>query len=470
MLSCAFETVSAPRDVGIAQHRLAQWCAASARGDWAAFANRLRRDGLVIGDVRARFEAPRLRVGAEPPRWFADAQWVQEALCGGRAGDDEQTAYPFEPLLSPLADAAAGRLWAAVGCAADRFSSSARGSLRSLLLAQLCHLCAAALYERFVQRVDYRAFLQSMKDSGLQQLFDEKPVLLRLLASSTRQWLDTSREFVERLDSDLAQVRRTLLSADSDSRVELVGGGLSDPHRGGHSVLSVQFGDGRTVMYKPKDLRIDVAWRALVEQLNADAPITLRTARVVAGDGYGWTEFVDHRAAADADGCRQYFRRVGAWLALFHCFAAGDMHQDNLIAASDHPVPVDLETILQPDLEQRTDRVPEAAAANAAREMIANSVLSVGLLPVFARSPDNDVYSVGGVAADAGTRRRLRWVDVNSDSMRPEFVEENNAFTNLPTLGGRPVRVTEHLDDLVGGFGDYSAFLMRYARTADLFT
>ena len=52
------------------------------------------------------------------------------------------------------------------------------------------------------------------------------------------------------------------------------------------------------------------------------------------------------------DGCKRFFRRAGAWLALFHCFAASDMHQENMIAAGDHPVPIDLETILQATAEE----------------------------------------------------------------------------------------------------------------------
>ena len=64
--------------------------------------------------------------------------------------------------------------------------------------------------------------------------------------------------------------------------------------------------------------------------------------RAIARDGYGWTEFIEHAGCADAEGCKRFFRRAGAWLALFHCFAGADMHQENMIAAGEHPVPIDL--------------------------------------------------------------------------------------------------------------------------------
>ena len=104
--------------------------------------------------------------------------------------------------------------------------------------------------------------------------------------------------------------------------------------------------------------------------------------RSIAGDGYGWTEFVEHTACDDAAGCQRFFRRAGAWLALFHCFAATDIHHENLVAAADHPVPIDLETLLQTP----ESRVTGAPAHEAARALIANSVAAVGLLPAYGKS------------------------------------------------------------------------------------
>ena len=70
------------------------------------------------------------------------------------------------------------------------------------------------------------------------------------------------------------------------------------------------------------------------------------------------------------------------------------MHQENMIAAGDHPVPIDLEMILQATAEERKVQDPEGQAFDAAREIVANSVLTIGLLPAYGRSPDNKVFAV----------------------------------------------------------------------------
>ncbi|WP_445170878.1 type 2 lanthipeptide synthetase LanM family protein [Mycolicibacterium sp. Dal123E01] len=357
---------------------------------------------------------------------------------------------------------AEARLWASVDeTAAKTLAPSARDALRQLLLKSLCTLCAAPLYDRFANSVfGYDGFIRDMKSGGLAQLFDEKPVLLRLIASLTRQWLDTTGEFVVRLHTDLSRVRRDILRADPDSSAVRIQGGLSDPHRGGRTVLVVEFDDGRRVVYKPKDLRLDVAWHALIERLNLVAPLHLRAPLAVACDGYGWTEYIENTGCADRRACQEFFGRAGAWLALFHCFAGSDIHQENLIAAGDHPVPVDLETLLQAGVEEPSRLRPASQAHAAARELIANSVAAVGLLPAYGRSADRSLYAVGGIASEPTTATVLTWTDINSDAMRPTLVKEAAALApNLPHIGGQQVGLGEHLEDFVVGFERYARFL-----------
>ena len=244
-------------------------------------------------------------------------------------------------------------------------------------------------------------------------------------------------------------------------------GDLSDPHNGGHSVLIVSFEDGARVVYKPKDLRLDAAWHDLIERLNrAEPPVELKAARAIARDGYGWTEFIDHAGCADAAGCERFFRRAGAWLALFHCFAATDMHQENMIAAGDHPVPIDLETILQASAEEHKAQDAEGQAFDAAMDTVANSVMMVGLLPAYGRSVDNNVFAMGGMTADWNSRTIIKWNNINSDAMRPAKSKEVGTTTpNLPHVDGRYAKFGDHVDDFVAGFEDYAKFLLRQSGT-----
>lgn len=479
-------------DADLAERRLAAWCRSSANGDSDLFGRRLARDGLSYEAVRGRFATVRRGASGSHPAWIDDAVWIETALqtaCAGHMapmpGIDPR---PFEHLLRPVVDGAEARLWGENGAALpDRFTEQGRTWLRLMLLDQLCELCAPPLYERFAAvrggaagveiqvpgqpagQSLYDRFVADMRSGGFRRLFEEKPVLLRLVATLTRQWIDAVREFSRRLDADLAVVRRDLLGRDRPARVAKVDGGLSDRHNGGRSVFIVTFEDGARAVYKPKDLRLDVAWHDLVARLNgSEPPVQLRAVRAIARENYGWTEFVDHTACADHNGCGLFFRRAGAWLALFHCFVATDMHQENVIAAGDHPVPIDLETILQPPPAAHKAQEPEAAAYDAAGSMIVNSVMAVGILPAYGRAPDTSVFAMGALTADWNSRIEIGWIDINTDGMRPtrkQVVDKANP--NLPHIGGRYAKFGEHVEAFIAGFEDYARFLWRQTRGPD---
>jgi type 2 lantibiotic biosynthesis protein LanM len=488
LLSDAFEvSPHAAADADLAAQRMAAWRRACAAGDASLFARRLMRDGLSPVEIENRLARPRRSASAPYPQWVEDAIWIERAFKeAGHSEPDVAPAYPFQDLFTALIERAEALVWSGVdACTCNHFDEQARTSLRHMLLAALAELCAPALYERFAKSRDlesreadkpgpasgtirYREFVAELRAGGSRQLFEQKPVLLRLIAVLTRQWIDVTREFVERLAADLPAMRRELIKAPADAKIVAVTSSVSDPHNGGRCVSIVAFADGTRVVYKPKDLRLDVAWRAMVERLNgAGAPVTLKAARALSHYGYGWTEFIEHAGCADARDCDTFFRRAGAWLALLHCFAATDIHQENMIAAGDHPVPIDLETILQPSAEEHKIGEPEAEAFDAAMDIIGNSVMTVGLLPAYGRSADNNVFAMGGMTAEWGARTVIKWKHVNTDAMRPAKVEEAGAATpNLPHVNGRYAKLGDHVDSFVAGFADYADFLMRQVRDA----
>ncbi len=488
LLSDDFEPLPAQQgDADLAARRLTAWCRASASGDWSLFERRLARDGCTVAEVRARFAGARRKAAAAPPTWLDDARWCEEALraAGARAAASPAGAEPcaFEQLFASLIAAAEVRLYADLAASVtDTLSEQARALLRLAFLRQLSELATPALYELFVKARKaaggapdaanpgtalYERFVADMRAGGWRALFTEKPVLLRLIATVARQWIDVNREFIMRLAQDRAAIEAAF---GCGGRAATVEGDFSDPHNNGRSVKIVTFEDGARVVYKPKDLRLDAAWHALVERLNAaDAPLDLKAARALARDGYGWSEYIEHGPCAGEDGFARFFRRAGGWLALLHCFAANDMHQENMIACGDQPVPIDLETILQASAEPEQAPAADDEAYAAATGIVANSVMTVGLLPAYGRGIDDNVFAVGGMTADWNSKIKITWAHINSDAMRPAKTVEAGAGTpNLPRIGTRYAKFADHVEDFIAGFESYAQFLSRVSRDAAL--
>ena len=123
---------------------------------------------------------------------------------------------------------------------------------------------------------------------------------------------------------------------------------------------------------------------------------------------------------------------------------------------ADHPVPIDVETLLQAAAANaRCDA--DAQAYEAARELIANSVAAVGLLPAYGKSATG-VYAAGGVAAEWPAGKRLIWTtSTQTRCGRPMVQETRRPATNLPRVAdGRHVGLAEHIEDFVAGFREYA--------------
>ncbi len=497
LLSTRFEALPGRKaDTDAAARRLAAWCRSSASGDWAQFESRLARDGWDFASVLARFANARHTRSLPLPARVADAMWSRASLCGspGRAtttGSPEPEPTPpsqFDALLLPLVDEAQARLWSTTDAAATAIlSDSARAGIRRSLLQQLSDLCAPALYALFDSvrelaapddahaqpRPDsgvalYQRFVAEMKAAGLSRLLEAKPGLWRLIATITRQWIDTTRELIERLAADLPSIRAGLLAGAPETKVAGIDGGLSDPHNGGRSVRIVVFENGARVVYKPKDLRVDAALHALVGRLNRAAPpLALRAVRTIGREGYGWCEFIEHASCADEEGLELYFRRAAAWLALLHCLAATDMHHENFIAHGDYPMPLDIETILQASTQDPDDRDREGRAHQAACNLIADSVMAVGLIPSYRSFGVNGRSAVGGLIANDNTTPTIRWGHVNTDAMRPKkAARPATSMPNLPHVNGHYAKFSDYVDAFIAGFVAYAKFLVRQGADA----
>ena len=106
---------------------------------------------------------------------------------------------------------------------------------------------------------------------------------------------------------------------------------------------------------------------------------------------------------------RRFYLRQGGYLALLHTLYAGDFHFENLLAAGEHPMLIDLEALFHPSLIDYDPQRPD----HLAQQAVDDSVLSVNMLPQrlqFAGA--NIAIDVSGMGAgerqnDAGQAARL---------------------------------------------------------------
>ena len=242
-----------------------------------------------------------------------------------------------------------------------------------------------------------------------------------------------------------------------------VAGGVGDKHRGGQSVLIATFGSGLRVVYKPKALGVDVHVQELLAWLNArgDHP-PFRTLTVLDRGRYGWVEFVAAEACTSADEVRRFYERQGGYLALLYALEATDFHNENLIAAGEHPVLVDLESLFHPRAGGTDLTGPDPLAGRT----MADSVLRIGLLPQRLRGDDESAgVDLSGLGADDGQltpRGAPAWEATGTDQMR--FTRRRQPIPgaqNRPTLAGARVEVPDYTEAIARGFASVYRLLLR---------
>lgn len=300
----------------------------------------------------------------------------------------------------------------------------------------------------------FNAFIERMQNPHvLEDFLKEYPVLERRVSEIVGSWLSAGVEFVTHLCADWSAVRHKFFPADPGALIELHGG-LGDLHRGGRAVRKLVFSSGAALMYKPRSLAVDLHYQELLRWINSRAAeFDFKPLSVLNYGGHGWMEHVSAGPCASAQQVTRFYERQGAYLALLHVLNAADFHHENLIAAGEHPILVDLESLFHPVFAE-ANAGESVTIANLAMD---ESVLRTGFLPLrFWAEDGSPGVDLSGLGADPGQtlpRSIPGWELAGTDEMR--FVRNARLLPgshNRPTLAGNTTNVTEHQDALEKGF------------------
>ena len=462
------------------------WCEAIG-GDEGLLRQRLEGDGIdldvirpLLGDVTRDATVP-LPDWAHTLSWAAPAMAAQPEMSRPSGLVDPAQPVPFEELFVSLAIAARRRCQRSSN---GPLSQAAEVTLQRALMNRLGRICAPSLFDGFVlarmfrgsgfgfadfletdasqKRTRYDRYLESLRAGELKQLFLDRPVLARLVGTIVGLWIASTDQFERRLRNDIDLIGRTFNSGQPVGDLVDLKWGLSDAHNGAETVCRLTFECGLTVGYKPKDLHIDFAWKRFIEWLaDNGAPGSAVAPVVLTRPGYGWVEWLSPSPCPDRESAKRHFRHAGSLLCLFHLLRATDFHWENVLAVSDMPAPVDLETLLHPRLEQFAKRPDQGKAKGLADERLAGSVLSAGYLPHWMKLPGDHVLGIGGVNPHHDQRSRIVFQNINTDGMAYQTLpSEPKPVLNAAVLNGVPLQAVAYEHELVDGFASMYRFLL----------
>ena len=490
ILSTNFESIrSGKSSAGKAAGKLAQWCEISASGDWEIFEKRLKRDGFSLLEVLKKFADIKTSENLTIPQWLEDSQWVYSSLTAKQKNKTISTTranFPFDDSYENLIVRAISEVENITGPNwRHLWNEKAEADLYDALNRRISELLSPLLYIEFRTRTKdqpdcmtlegdktchiYKSYVDDLNSTLYEDLFIQKPVLLRLIATVVRQWIDVTSELIIRLNNDLEIEISKLLKVDESIKVNAISNDIADPHNFGHAVHVITFSNNERVVYKPKSMAIDIAWINLINYLNTlNPPTHLKTANVIAKDGYGWAEFINHTACDTPDDIDTFYYRSGSWLLMFYLLSGSDMHYGNIIASASHPVPIDLEMTSQPSNPEQDSQIEANQATTKITNELSSSVSAIGLLPFYTKSANGDVFDASGLSPFAGHDLDQKWININLDQMRwIQKKTEKKSFPNVPFFKSSYAQFHNHKAAFIKGFEEYAEFVLASRNTTE---
>lgn len=304
------------------------------------------------------------------------------------------------------------------------------------------------------QRYDSYIALLS-REAYREALAAEYPALFQLAAERLDTWVDVSLELAGRLAGDWPAIQEIIFDGNDPGQLAGMRFLQRTTKRGGRLVVAPAFASGAKLVYKPRSLAAEARFQELLAWLNGVgfAP-EFKPLRVLDFGTHGWMEWIDPADCADAGALRRFYRRQGAYLALFYALEATDIHMSNIIAAGEHPLLIDMEALFHP--REAAEAWP--ALELALDEQLYYSVLRPGLLPEPEKGDDEsleplDLSGLAGVGGQLTPYTVPTWKERQTDSLH--LARERKPIKgarNLPTLRGRTANPGDYLDELDEGF------------------
>jgi type 2 lantibiotic biosynthesis protein LanM len=305
----------------------------------------------------------------------------------------------------------------------------------------------------------FNSFIKQLcQPNKILELLQEYPILARQLTICIDQWVTFSLEFLQHLCNDWDEIL-AMFNQDSNPGVLVeVNSSVGDKHRGGRAVIIAKFSSGFQIVYKPRSLAIDIHFQELLTWLNrrGEHP-SFRTLKIIERGSYGWVEFVSAGSCNSTEEIQRFYERQGGYLALLYVLGGTDCHSENIIAAGEYPILIDIESLFQPNF-------PEV---NCHQSNLIDSVLNVGLLPENISGKSNyEDCDDSGLGAQEGQLTPYEipyWEQVGSDKMNLQRKKmKMMGDLNRPTLNDSEINLSDYQEEIVAGFTNVYCLLLKY--------
>ncbi|NEO97894.1 MAG: type 2 lantipeptide synthetase LanM [Symploca sp. SIO2E9] len=310
-------------------------------------------------------------------------------------------------------------------------------------------------------KVLYKTFIETLlQDQGF-SFFKQYPVFARLLATSIKFWIESTSEFLQRLQVDLSNIKSLFSETNNIGKVKAIEHCPSSPHHHGRGVLSLKFDCDIKIVYKPKSLGLEVAFNQLQDWCNQQQlSLSLKLIKILDRQEYGWVEYVKHQPCEQEDEIGNFYKRAGMLLSLLYLLGSRNCQNIDVIAHREYPILIDADCLMS----------PVAKSFDESESWFSNSVIKVGFLPSWkgdymltVNAQDSSVF--GGIFPEQ-VNSSQEWKFINTDQMQllPKTVVIP-AQNNVVFFQEKTVYPQKYAEYIVAGFQEIYRLLIKHKQT-----
>lgn len=263
--------------------------------------------------------------------------------------------------------------------------------------------------------------------------FGEYPTLARILAVRLTFACEVIEEFVYSLN-DSAEPLAEIFAISTPMELTKIEFGQGDSHDRGKTVIQFQVQE-TPLIFKFKNLEIGERFNALLTYLESlDPTLSFYKIKRIIRPTFTIEEKITYQECKEESEVTDFYQHYGQLLAVVYWLGSTDLHMENLIASGPHPVLIDVETLIRPEMFKLTKKLTKQTRIEK------HSVLVSGLLPQkkqWKRELEMDALS-GTKQKLPKKIRRLR-NDRSSDIAFQLEEAYMDGAQNIPRLAGKEV-------------------------------
>ncbi|ALS03361.1 lantibiotic biosynthesis protein [Enterococcus silesiacus] len=284
--------------------------------------------------------------------------------------------------------------------------------------------------------------------------YGEYPTLARILATRLTFACEMIEAFFSSLNDATEQLAE-VFAITTPMNLTQIKLGQGDSHERGKTVIQFQVQE-KALIFKFKNLEIGERFNTLltyIEELNPT--VSFYKIKRIVQPTFTIEEKVAYEECLEESEVIDFYHNYGQLLAIVYWLGATDLHMENLIANGPHPVLIDVETLIRPEMFKLTKKMARQTRIEK------HSVIVAGLLPQkkqWKRELEMDALS-GTKQKLPKKVRRLR-NDRSSDIAFQLEEAYMDGAQNIPRLAGKEVDYQDYRHVIQHAFKEMNQLLL----------